>query len=265
MKIVSVFTNNPLFIELQYNSIKKYVRDSEPEIVIFNDAKSWADFTNCGDLTMKQQITDMCKKLNIKCINIPNDHHKYQTAPSIRHADSVNYITKFMFSEPDAYMMLDSDMFFVDYFDNDIKDFEKYSFCYVNQSRTLGVTVNYPWPNLFYIDSRTVSNKELINWNVDVGLDSGGKCALWLSKLEPEKKLSIIFLQTCLWSEEELPLHLKGLKMFLDNDTRNINGKYFAELYHGKIFHYRAASNWMNNSSEKLTNLLYDTLTTNFA
>ena len=61
MKIVSVFTNNPLFIELQYNSIKKYVRESEPEIVIFNDAKSWADLTNCGDLTIKQQITDMCK------------------------------------------------------------------------------------------------------------------------------------------------------------------------------------------------------------
>jgi hypothetical protein len=40
MKIVSVFVNNPHFIELQYNSIKKFFKtEKEYEFIIFNDAK----------------------------------------------------------------------------------------------------------------------------------------------------------------------------------------------------------------------------------
>jgi hypothetical protein len=260
MKIISVFANNPLFIELQYNSIKKYFKsENPPEIIVFNDAKYWSDLTNFGDITMKKQIIDMCKKLSIHCINIPNEHHKFEIRPSLRHADSVNYITKFMLCNPDIYLMLDCDMFFVDYFD--IKEFEKYYFCYVNQERNInGKQINYPWPNFFYLNIEDVPNKELINWGLENGTDTGGKCALWLSKLEKDKILSIKRLQSCYWNNEQIPKCInQNIRIFLDNDIRNKDGKYFAELYYDKIFHYRAASNWMNNSYElhnKLTNLL---------
>lgn len=53
MKIISVVVNNPIFIELQYNSIRKYVKSTEPiEYIIFNDAKNWPDSTNFNDATM---------------------------------------------------------------------------------------------------------------------------------------------------------------------------------------------------------------------
>ena len=264
MKIVCVTTNNPVFIELQYNSIKKFFKsEKEPEIIIFNDAKNWPDLTNFNDTTMKQQIINMCKKLNIPCINIPNNHHRNQPSPSLRHGDSVNFISKFMLYNPDSYLMLDCDMFFIDYFD--IKEFEKYDFCYINQSRTVNNNIiNYPWPNYFYINIHNIPNKELLNWSTDEGLDAGGKNALWLSKLDKNKVLQINHLWSCHWNYQDLPKDINiNIRQFLDNDVRNTNGKYFAELYNEKILHYRGGSNWMNNSNEmhnRLTQLLKVTL-----
>jgi hypothetical protein len=264
MKIVSVFVNNPTFIELLYNSIKKYLKsEKEYEIIIFNDAKTWADITNFNDVTMKEQITNICTKLNISCIDIPNSHHIFQLQASVRHADSVNFITKFMLTNPDTYFMLDSDMFFIDYFD--IKEFEKYYFCYVKQYKNINnKIINYPWPNMFYLDINEIPNKQLIDWYPDTGLDSRGKCALWLSNLDKEKVLEIIYLPSCNWDEKDIPETInENIKIFLDNDVRNQKGKYFSEIYYKKILHYRAASNWMNNSYElhnSMTNLLTETL-----
>lgn len=264
MKIISVCVNNPLFIEMQYNSIQKYFKsDTKYEIIVFNDAKQWPDLTNFEDVTMKQQITNICRKLNIECINIPNLHHMEQKSASLRHSDSVSFMTKYMLDNPDSYLMLDSDMFFVDHFD--ISEFNNYYFCYVNQTRTVNnLTIHYPWPNFFYLDSTCVPYKELIKWYSIPGCDSGGMASLWLSKLDKEKILKINHLPSCSWNENDLPENINpNLKLFLHNDVRNQNGNYFAELYHDKILHYRAASNWMNESFElhnSMTQLLYEIL-----
>lgn len=264
MKIVSVFVNNPIFIELMYNSIKKFFKsEKEYELIIFNDAKEWPDITNFNDVTMKQQIINMCKKLNIPCINIPNSHHRNQNSPSMRHSDSVNFITKFMFTYSDIYLMLDSDMFFIDYFD--IKEFEKYYFCYINQCRNVNnIIINYPWPNFFYLNINEIPNKNLINWGLDKGLDAGGKCAKWLTTLDKNKVLQIQHLCSCNWDEKDIPESInKNITLFLNNDVRNQKGKYFSELYHKKILHYRAASNWMSDSYKlhySMTHLLAEAL-----
>ena len=265
MKIVSVVVNNPNLIELQYNSIKKYFRtDQHFELIIFNDAKDWPDVTNFNDITIKAQIVEMCKKLNITCVNIPNSHHIRQIHASVRHGDSVNFITKFMLANPDIYFMLDSDMFLVDYVD--IKELEKYYFCYINQSRTINnIIINYPWPNLFYLNVREIPEKNLIDWSVATGLDAGGGCALWISKLDKERVLQIKHLPSCNWDEKDIPISINPkIRNFLDNDIRNQKGKYFAELYHKSILHYRAASNWMRDSYQlhnNMTGLLKETLT----
>lgn len=260
MKIISVVTNNPTFIELQYMSIKKFFKSSvEPEIIIFNDAKSWNDITNFGDTRMPEKIKEMCKKLNITCINIPNEHHKTQTGASHRHADSVNYMTNYMKQNPDTYFVLDCDMFFIDYFDMSMYD--KYYFYYVSQERN----VRYPWPNLFYIDVRAVPNIELIDWSLGYGVDTGGKCATWLSLLDPEKTYKLKpHLSSCNWTETDLPKNInKNIYLFLNNDVRNVGNKYFSEIFDEKIFHYRAGSNWMNKTTdlhENMTQLLKSTL-----
>ena len=158
MKIISVVVNNPIFVEMQYNSLQRFFKSKDAfELIVFNDAKSLHDITNFGDVTMKAQITSICEKLNITCINIPNSHHMHESQASIRHADSVNFMTKYMFENPDKYLMLDADMFFVDTFD--ISEFDKYYFCYINQSRNVrNCIINYPWPNFFYININEIPN-----------------------------------------------------------------------------------------------------------
>ena len=48
MKVISIITNNPIFIELQYKSLKKYLH-TDYEYIVFNDGKSWTDSTNFGN------------------------------------------------------------------------------------------------------------------------------------------------------------------------------------------------------------------------
>ena len=55
MKVVTAVVNNPLFIELQYYSLKKYI-PCDFEYIVFNDAKDFPDFTNNGDVAMRKKI-----------------------------------------------------------------------------------------------------------------------------------------------------------------------------------------------------------------
>ena len=51
MKIITPVVNNPDFIELQYYTLKKYVK-GDYEFIVFNDAKEFPDYTNYNDVTM---------------------------------------------------------------------------------------------------------------------------------------------------------------------------------------------------------------------
>jgi hypothetical protein len=45
MKIVTSVVNNPIFIEIQYHTFKKYMK-CDYEFIVFNDAKDFPDFKN---------------------------------------------------------------------------------------------------------------------------------------------------------------------------------------------------------------------------
>ena len=45
MKIVTVVVNNPIFIIIQYYTLKKYFK-GDYEFIVFNDAKDFPDYTN---------------------------------------------------------------------------------------------------------------------------------------------------------------------------------------------------------------------------
>ena len=83
MKIITVVVNNIDFIEIQYYTLKKYFQ-GEYEFIVFNDAKDFPDYTNYNDITIKSNIENKCRELNIKCINIPNEHHKSIIDASVR-------------------------------------------------------------------------------------------------------------------------------------------------------------------------------------
>lgn len=281
MKIVTAVVNNPDFIEIQYYTLKLFFK-GEYEFIVFNDAKDFPDFTNRGDITLKSKIESICKNLNIQCINIPNENHRINIKASDRTADSMNYILKYQMENPDKYLVLDSDMFLADHFD--ISKYSNYDCAIVLQSRYDG-RINYFWNGIYYFDMTKIKNADMMNWNCVIGCDTGGMMQEWLKtqmadsampktdiirwsdkKFHTRNIYFIRHLWSCSWDKTELPDNLNNEKLisFLENDPRNVNGKYFCEIYDNVFLHYRAGGNWSGegiNLHTVLTDKLKHSLT----
>ena len=278
MKIVTAVVNNPTFIEIQYNTLKKFFK-GEYEFIVFNDAKSFPDFTNGGNPTIKNSIEMLCNKLEITCINIPNEQHKNNKKASIRTADSMTFILNYQKQNPDKYLLLDSDMFLIDYFD--INKYSQYDCAIVLQSRN-DFKINYFWNGIYYFDMTKMKNLDLLNWSCCPGCDTGGMTQEWLQKQMKDKPIpntdeirwknklfhtnNIYFIKhlwSCSWDITELPTNIiesSPIIDFIKNDPRNSNNKFFCEIYDNVFLHYRAGGNWLNEGMDlhyNLSNNLY--------
>jgi hypothetical protein len=262
MKIITAVVNNPDFIEMQYYTLKKYFK-GEYEFIVFNDAKGFPDFTNDNDVTIKSQIQEICSKLKIECINIPNENHQIIQQASERTANSLNFILTYQKNNPDKYLLLDSDMFLIDYFD--IGKYDGYHCAIVLQSRN-DFQTNYFWNGIYYFDMFKLKNVEAMNWDCCQGCDTGGMmqewltrqmegCSMpntdeirWTNKIFHTKNIYFIkHLWSLTWDLTELPEKITDTNIidFLKNDKRNQNGKFFCEIYDKTFLHYRAGGNWM--------------------
>lgn len=252
MKILTSVVNNTGFIELQYYTLKKHFK-GQYEFIVFNDAKGFSDLTNGGDTTLRSKITELCLKLGIQCIEVPNSHHVYMDM-SRRHADTFNlHVLDYQKRNPDKYLLIDSDMFLVNDFNPN--NYIQYESAIVPQIRH---DITYFWPGLCYMDFTRIQNVELLDWKPSPGLDSGGMMEVWLKTQKPESVYSIRHLPSCTWSAADLPSTLKDnekLVNFLNTDVRNVNGKFFCELYDGVFLHYRAGGNWRGEGMELHTRL----------
>ena len=263
MKILTAVVNNPEFIEIQYHTLKRFYRGNY-EFIVFNDAKTFADYTNSGDITIKTQIEDKCRELQIQCISIPNEHHVYRDNASERSADSMNFIFQYQQAHPDQYLVIDSDMFLIR--DFSAEQYKEYSAAIVLQSRA-NPTYHYPWNGLYYFDMFKLKNKEQIRWERIPGYcDTGGRMNDWfLTQMEHRPIPNtddirwsnqtfhndvfyfIKHLWSGTWNHEETPDYIKerpNLLEFLSTDPRNTNGMFFCELYDNAFLHYRAGGNW---------------------
>lgn len=264
MKVIVAVVNNPTFIEIQYHTLKKYLQGIDTfEFIVFNDAKPFPDLTNGGDLTLIAKIAETCKTLNIQCIPIRNNHHG-PLGMSDRHADTFNnYIVPYQLANPDQYLLLDSDMFLIDYLD--MQKYFKYDCAVVLQSRE-DRKLNYIWPGLCYLDFTRMKAPNLFNWALCHNGDTGAMTSIWLKEQIGEDSMpdtndlrwkknetfhskTIYFIKhlwSTTWNETEMPANLKDNEALLDfcqKDLRNSNGKFYCEIYDDVFFHYRAGSN----------------------
>lgn len=266
MKVVSIITNHPIFIELQKKSLEKYLK-VDYEYIVFNDGKDWPDITNFYDPIHegRQAIIDKCAELQVTCINLPNENHKNIQSASVRHVDSLQLLLDFMMKHTDEYLILDGDMFLIDHLE--IEKYKKHDCACVLQERP---HLRYIWPNLFYVDLNKLKHLELFKLGFISGGDTGSASHDWLKsfpcsfpKCEEIRHSSHQFtnpyfyfikhLWSCSWNENELPENLNNnepLLTFLKNDFRNQHGRFFCEIYDQCFFHYRAGSNWMEQSKD---------------
>ena len=249
--------NNPTFIELQYLTLKKFV-SGDYSFTVYNDAKDWPDHTNFKNPHIKKDIDRLCEKLNIQCINIPNEHHKKKLPGSLRAADSYNYMLNHSHKEtPGKYLLLDGDMFLI----NNLKttEYDDYKCCYVPQGRMK----KYMWNGLVYFDMYQINNADLLDWSCCVNADTGGATNKWL-EIEQQKDESKLYkfthtasLQWGTAKKNSIPKKLNPIIYdFCKNDIKNRDNLFFSELYGGykcpnnRFLHYRAGGNWMKEGKK---------------
>jgi hypothetical protein len=260
MKVITVVVNNPIFIELQFLTLKKFLL-TPYEFIVFNDAKAYPDYTNNNDITMKKQIENICNKLDIKCINIDNDYQMNNTSSSYRHSQSMNEMLKFQLNNPDLYLILDSDMFLIDYLD--INKYINFNAAIVLQQR-VNKSINYIWPGLCFFNMNNINNFKELKWDMIPNTDNGGASYIWLNNqvtdnevfpsvevlrhyhIETSNIYFISHLWSLTWNQSEYPFNNNLLLDFLKNDFRNINNMFYCEIYDNCFLHYRAGSNWNN-------------------
>ena len=204
MKVVTISSNNPIFIELQLKTLKKFLQVPF-EFIIFNDGKDWSDITNFYNKHLgKNAIIQNCNELGIQCINIPNSHHKKVKWLSQRHSDSLKFCLEYMKSNIDEYLILDSDMFLIDYFD--LSSYKSNTNACVLQSVQ---GLNYIWPNFFYMNLINASNINLIDFNIKKGFDSGSCMGKWVENCEQNNLIyKINHLSSLNWDETNLPTNI---------------------------------------------------------
>jgi hypothetical protein len=289
MKIITSVVNNPTFIVLQYHLLKKFFQH-DFEYIVFNDAKDFPDYSNFQDITIKKEIEDTCKLLNVKCINIDNDHHKTVLDACLRCSDAMNFMLKYQLMNPDKYLIIDSDMFLIDYF-NPEKYFN-YDCAFVLQQR---YNCNYMWNGFVYFDMFKMKNLSFLNWDHMDGTDVGGKMSHWINiwlqdgnhklyntehiryiendNIQIDDILFIRHLWSHTWDENDLPNNLSNnntIKDFFKNDVRKkILGcdKNICEIYDKCFLHLREGGNWTKQSrtnhiycTQRLMNTVYKLL-----
>ena len=99
MKVITAVVNNPIFIYIQYHTLKKYMKN-DYEFIVFNDAKDFPDNTNYGNSNMKnnieklkpiynpyfEEIKQICKKNKINLIAV--------TTPMCSNVVGIDYFEK---------------------------------------------------------------------------------------------------------------------------------------------------------------------------
>ncbi|MBP9842005.1 MAG: hypothetical protein KBC64_06235 [Simkaniaceae bacterium] len=272
--VITSAYNRPDFIELQDQTLKKFLKD-DYEFVVFNDSPQ---------PHMRQAIMDTCQRLGIQCINIPQSIHtkpylkrlpgdNFQT-PSVRNSNVVQYALDTMgFAHEGIVAILDSDMFLVKEFS--IKQFlEGYEIGGVPQAyENRGIRIPYIWIGIAFLDMSKLPDRQSINFNCGkiqgVPVDAGGYTYYYLSQ-HPEIQVryfpsfhsSNFSCPECLKRRENYPCpHNRNLLREIGLSERQIdfvhsgleNVEFFIE---GTFFHYRSGTNW-----DKKTQAFHDNKT----
>jgi hypothetical protein len=273
--IISATTyNRPDFISLQYNSIKKYVKNDFRYIVVNNAKFSTIDSTKNGDECFAE-IEKVCKELNI-------EHHPITVSDKVLNACTTGSIkdNKYTF---DSYaccyavqwsflelipnikgkvFIVDADLFFMDYIDLE-NLLEEYDTAFIPQFRNSNGSslIMYMWNMFCGFDFDKYPELLNLNWSnghVDGNLcDVGGMTWPFLKEHNNLKKLYLeeFGLYDVVKKDDkgtEISLSINGninyiLNFDIDNNIKNINvASVTDKLCENKSFYYEQDKNNYN-------------------
>jgi len=179
LRIFTTAYNRPDFIEKQARTFNAFLQD-DYEYIVFNDAPQ-------ND--MARNIEQMCQRLHVRCIRVPQNLHARGEA-GYRHMDCIRYaLNQIGFVHEGIVVMIDSDMFLVKPFS--IKNYlQGYDIAAELQGRREGhVEVRYLNPMLVFMNMQTLPNRSSLsfdgNYVEGLACDVGGHTYYYL-KNNPE-------------------------------------------------------------------------------
>lgn len=239
--IITPSYNRPDFIEMQYKTFKKFLKD-DYEFVVFNDARV---------PTLSREIERTCTRLGVRCIKIPQHIHNQPylrrwpgedyNSPSVRNANAIQYaLNTIGYDHPGIVVLIDSDMFLIRETSIE-KILEAHDLCGLIQSRK---HITYLWIGLVFLRMPALPDKRSIDFNcglIDgVGVDAGGQTYHYLQQQSRVKLLwgNINYLEGAREHFASLPGD-DPLKKFL-----NCNPDRIEFLMDYRFVHYGAGTNW---------------------
>jgi len=250
LHIVTSVINNPLFIEIQYWTFKHFIK-GDYKFVVFNHAKDWADYTNFGNTNMKNEITNMCLKYNIECIDIPYEEYQKKTTTYLCDY-AMNYITRnYILVHNEPTLIIDSDMFLMSEFD--VTKYNDYDMAIVPQDRG---HVHYAWNGICFMNTSKLENKHLLDWcggNIECqSCDVGGALYYYFKQHSNLNMYIIPHLQQNHWTIDQFPAELPNeLIEIFNKDIWNRNGCICYEVYDNKFIHYGRGGNWNQEGQDQ--------------
>ncbi|MEI8232357.1 MAG: hypothetical protein WCG44_01300 [bacterium] len=238
VKIYTLASNRPDFIPLQVKSLSKFIEDDFEYIVINNGSNP----------ILRYQIYNVCRVLNIKCINSPYRWYKdacYACGIPLQWAFE-KYISKDVTAA-----IIDSDLFPIAKV-NMSKFISGYQIAGVLQQRG---DIGYLWNGLLYFNEIPSPNTfclmpgKIRNINVDVG----GYLYYWISENKPRIKY--------ITHTSYITKKNRNLIDLPESIRKKYDDSYTFEIYNGQYLHYSRGSNW--DKPEKLyrkdkTKLLFE-------
>jgi len=161
MHIITLAFNRPDFIELQLNSLKKWVKDFT--FTVYDNAPN-------------DSIKDECERLGIKCVPIK----VFGDDPSVTVGVSLNKLWSLL-DKRGKVLYIDHDMFLI----NKLPKFNC-DMAFVPQVKK---DYTYPWTGLMYFNFDKMINPEQMKWQVDYSLketDVGGMNHYYLEFYKPK-------------------------------------------------------------------------------
>lgn len=273
LKVITTVAAWPEALPVMKELLKRHLSESF-EFIIFVDTPTKPGPYNLWDKELRSKAYKTAVDLGDRAYLVPEEIHKDRGIlfPSTieksgknantRAADTLQYAwCQEIQNSKMPVFIIDNDMFPVrDFSVKEILADSVLAGVYSQSpSKDFSKIIPWIWAGLLFLDPLRMNHKEL--WSFDCGrvdgvpVDVSGQTYHWLHSalqegIEPKW---INHLSSLQWTIDDLPISLpEEIINFMQQDDRNVDNKFYCELYQETFLHFRAGSNWNRESAEKV-------------
>ena len=276
VNVVTTVSAWPDALQVQRCLLNKYSRDSFSFIAVI-DTSPKANPWNLWDPELREKAREVANIYCDEVIMMPEELHfdRQRIFPNTkiskarysneRASDVLQYVfQKKILNSVTPCLIIDSDMFPISSF-SVLDSLSSKSFRGVTQSRSgrFNRFIEYYWNGILMFDPPHLEYLE--EYSFDCGkvrglrVDTGGQSFWWRKKMVEAGlgvKLGFIeHLSSLSWELNDYEGFMpEAIKSFIENDDRNQGKRLYCEIYDNTFLHFRAGSNWREESAEVVQN-----------